>query len=102
SAAFVISHGETVLRQLVFPKFAGIMEENSCEQEIEVQLRIKRRDLRRNPHHLRSVLDQTTATRMMIVACSSCASKAITQVMQKRLAQGPETRIGDGGAGLHN
>ncbi len=57
--------------------FPAIVEENAGQQEIDIQLRIERRDLLRDAHHLGSVLDKAAAARVMIIASSGGAAKPV-------------------------
>ena len=52
------------------------MKENPRDEQIEIELRINRRDLSCDAHHLGGVLDQTAAAGMMISACTSGVAKA--------------------------
>src|SRR3982751_6173178 len=79
-AALVIAHGEPILGELVFPKFPGVMKEDSRGKQVLVQLRIKRRESAAGPHHLRSMLNESTAARVMIIASRGSRAKPITKV----------------------
>ena len=62
------------------------MEENPRKQQIEVQVRVERRDLLRDAHHLRRVLDQPSAARVMIIARGGSAPEPVAPLLQERLA----------------
>ena len=85
-AALVVTHDESTFGKRVFPKLAAIVKQNAGEQKIEIELRIERRDRHRDAHHLRGVLDQTTAPRVMIIAGRSRAAETLAEFLQKRVA----------------
>src|SRR5450755_2317317 len=85
-AAFVVTHDETVFGKAILPKLAGIMKEDTGNQKIDIQFRIERRNAKRDAHHLRGVLDQTTAPRMMVIARRGRAAKPIAPFFQKSFA----------------
>src|SRR5438477_5356303 len=87
--ALVISHGESVLRQMVFPKFSGIVEENAGYEQIAIKLRINRAKPESHSYHLGSVLDQAATTSVMIIARRGRAAKAIAKIFQEYLADPP-------------
>jgi hypothetical protein len=60
SPHLVERNAETGLRQIIFPKLAAIVKEDSGDEQIQIQLRINGRDLGR-AHHLSGVLDQSAA-----------------------------------------
>ena len=94
-AQFVITHYESVLRQRVLPKFTGVVEKNSREQQVKVQLRVERCDLLSHAHHLCSMLDQSTAPRMMVIPRSRGAPKPVAPFAKKSFAQREQTWIAD-------
>ena len=85
-AALVIIHDEPILGERVLPKFSRIVEEDTSDQQIAIQLRIQRRDLFRYAHHLRGVLNQSAAPRVMIVARGSCATEPVAPFFQECFA----------------
>ena len=85
-AAFVVAHRETGFRQLIFPKLAGVVKKNSGNEQIEIQLRIQRRDRTREPHHLRGVLNETAPAGMMIIPRRGRAAKTLAPFLQKQFA----------------
>src|SRR5882724_4342306 len=76
-AAIIVAHGETGLGQSILPKFSAIMKQDAGKQKIDIQLRIERRDLLRDAHHLRGVLDKATAACVMIIARGGGATKPV-------------------------
>ena len=85
-AEFIVIHNKAGLGELVFPKFAGVVKENSSDQQIKIQLRIKRRDLLRHPHHLCRVFNQPAAMRVMIFARGSGAAEPVPPFFQECFA----------------
>ena len=81
-ALLVKRHAETGFGQIIFPKLAGIVEENPGDQQIKVEIGIKRRDLRGDPHHLGGVLEQAAAARVMIGARTGGVSKTRRRIPQ--------------------
>ena len=45
SPQLIERHAEAGLGQIIFPKLAGIVKENAGDEQIEIQVRIKRRNL---------------------------------------------------------
>ena len=101
-ALLVERHAETAFWQIIFPKLAGIVEENPGNQQIKVEIGIKRRDLRGDPHHLGGVLEQTTAARMMIGARTGGVSKTRPVLCNELGAERIEPRIADRGGSRNN
>ena len=77
-ATLVVIHDEPVFGQGILPKFSRIVKENPRKQEIEVQVRVERRDLLRDAHHLRGVLDESAAPRVMIITRGGSATESVT------------------------
>ena len=94
-AELIIAHNKARFGELVFPNFTRVMKENTGDQKIEIQLRIKRRDLCRHAHHLRRMLDQSAATRVMIFARGCGATKAIAPLVNEHLRQSAQPGISE-------
>jgi hypothetical protein len=71
------------------------MTQATGQQKVEIQLGIERRNLGRDPHHLRRVLNQTSATRMMIFPRRGGASETVAEFFYERLGQSPQAGIAD-------
>ena len=82
-AALVIIHDEPILRERILPKLSRIVEKGTGNHKIEIQLRIKRRDLFGHSHHLRGVLNQAPAPRVMIVARGGGATEPVAPFVQE-------------------
>src|SRR5436190_5034616 len=80
-AALVVSHGESVLRQMIFPKFSGIVKENPGYEQIAIKLRINRAKPESHSHHLSSVLNQAASTSVMIIARRGRATKPTANIL---------------------
>ena len=92
-AAFVVTHDESVLGQLIFPKLSAVVKQNAGKQKIDIQLWIERRHLICDAHHLRGVFDETAAARVMIIARRSRTPETIAPFAQKCFAEGAQARI---------
>ena len=92
-ADLVERNAETGFRQVIFPELAAIVKENSSDEQIQIQLRIKRRDLGRDPHHLSGVLDQSAAARVMISARTGRVTKARAVLRDERGTECVKPRI---------
>src|SRR5438093_9907047 len=84
-----------MFRQRVLPKFSGIVEENSREQQIEVQLGVKRRDPLRHAHHLCSMLDESAPAGVMIFSRGCRATEPVAPFGEKGFAQCAQPWIGN-------
>src|SRR5436190_8413965 len=82
-AALVVSHGESILWQMIFPKFSGIVKENPGYEQITIKLRINRAKSEGHSHHLGSVLNQAATTSVMIIARRGGAPKAVAKIFQE-------------------
>ncbi len=82
-AQLVIIHYKPVLRQRILPKFAGVVEKNSRDQEIKIQLGVKGRDLLRHPHHLCCVFDQSAAPGVVIITRSGGPPEPVAPFFQE-------------------
>ena len=91
----VIIHHEPIFRQRVLPKFSGIVEENSREQQIEVQLGVKRRDPLRHAHHLCSMLDESAPAGVMIFSRGCRAAEPVAPFIKKGFTQRAQPWIGN-------
>src|SRR6478752_4364810 len=78
---------------MIFPTLPRIVEKNARDEQIEIELRIKRNERGGAAHHLRGVLDKATAARVMIAARSGGAAKAIAPLRNERLTQRAKSRI---------
>src|SRR5438874_12511924 len=80
---------------MIFPKLSGIVKQNAGDEQIEIELRIERRDRDRHPHHLGDVLDEAAAARVMIRARARRAPKAFAMLAKERFAESAQTRIAE-------
>src|SRR5262245_55030700 len=78
---------------MIFPKFPGIVEENACGQEVEIEIRIERRDRGRDAHHLRGELNQSASSWKVITTGNGRIAKAGPMLRDEFLAQGMQTWI---------
>ena len=98
--ALVEGHGKAIRRQGVFPQFSRIVKEHSGDEQIGVERGVGRRDRQRRAHHLRHVLDQPTAPRMMIAPRRRRPAKARAVFGEEERGQALQPRIGDRSDGL--
>ena len=98
-AALIEGHAEAGLGQMIFPKLAGVVEENAGDEQVEIQVGIKRRDLRRDAHHLRGVLDQAAAAGVMITAGAGGVAETRAVLRDELGAERVKPRVANRGGG---
>ena len=77
-----------------FPKAcAGVVKENAAEEQIKIQVRIKIRDLTRHSHHLRCMLNQSTAACVVVGSRASGVAEARAVLRNECRTQRAEPRI---------
>ena len=87
--------GEAVLGIRVFPEFPAIVEKHSGKHQVAVQLRIHAADRFRRAHHLRHMLDQPAAPRVVVFPRRRRPAEAVSHRPEKMVAEFFQTRIGD-------
>ena len=86
---------ETVLGVGVFPEFPAIMEQDACNHQVSVQLRVDAADDGCRAHHLGHVLDQPAAPRMVVFPRRRRPAEAVAHRFEKMVAEFFQARIGD-------
>src|SRR6476659_3741053 len=91
--SLIEGHGEAVRRQSVLPKLARVVKKHSGGKKIAIERGIRVAEGAGRAQHLRDVLDQTAAPRMMVISRRCGATKAIPIFVEESLRQCVETRI---------
>src|SRR5213076_3215273 len=78
---------------MIFPELSGIVKQNAGDEQVEIELRIKRRDHYRHPHHLGDVLDEPAAARVMIRTRAGGAAKTLAMLRYERFTERAQSRI---------
>lgn len=78
-AGFGVGHVEAVGGEAVFPELAAVVEEDSCDDEVAVELGVGGADGGGGAHHLGDVFDETAAAGVMVFAGGSGAAEAFAE-----------------------
>ena len=92
-AALVERHGEAPFLDAILPHLAAVVEKDTGDQQVAVQDGIGRRDGVRIAHHLRHMLDEPAAPRVMKEPCRSRAAEARAEFFEEGFAQRFEPRL---------
>jgi len=92
-AAFVEGDVEAVFGDMIFPKFAAVVEQGAGEQQVAVEHGINRGESVGGAHHLRGVFDETAASGVVNEAGTCAASETGAEFFEKKPGQSAETRI---------
>jgi hypothetical protein len=78
-AGFGVGHVEAVGGEAVFPEFAAVVEEDSCDDEVAIYHLVGGADGGGGAHHLGDVFDETAASGVMVFAGGSGAAEAFAE-----------------------
>jgi len=87
-------------RIVVFPELAAIVEKDSGEKQVLVEVRVSVADRRSRTHHLRHVLDEATPTCVVVAPGRGGATEAFAEVFEKLVSESVQAGVRQGGTGI--